>query len=161
MISLDGLWKQSFLRSLNIFFQNLIRKNIINVCLQRGKKQRSFYMIAKVDTIGCANYCFAYFYSGYSIFLSFVLIGIADKIWGHLHLLIDLLLLALPIEVCFIPAYSAVFSNDRYSKYFRQFEKEDEHWHKKWRGITILFIMGSIIFTIMGFLAMWGIDHLL
>lgn len=32
------------------FFQNLIRKNIINVCLQRGKKQRSFYMIAKVDT---------------------------------------------------------------------------------------------------------------
>ena len=111
--------------------------------------------------IGCANYCFAYFYSGYSIFLSFVLIGIADKIWGHLHLLIDLLLLALPIEVCFIPAYSAVFSNDRYSKYFRQFEKEDEHWHKKWRGITILFIMGSIIFTIMGFLVMWGIDHLL
>ena len=50
VISLDGLWEQSFLRSLNIFFQNLIRKNIINVCLQRGKKQRSFYMIAKVDT---------------------------------------------------------------------------------------------------------------
>lgn len=112
-------------------------------------------------SIGGANYEFGYFYSGYSIFLSFVFIGVANRFFEGLPPLLDFLLIALPVIVCYIPAYSAVFSNDRYLKYFKQFEKENEHWHKKWRKITVLFIIGSVVSTIMGFMVMWGIEHLL
>lgn len=108
-----------------------------------------------------ANHKFSYFYSGYSIFLSFVIIGVTNRFYEDLHPLMDFSLIALSVMVFYIPAYSAVFFNDRYLKYFRQFEKKDERWHKKWRKITILFIIGSVVSTIMGFIAMWGIEHLL
>lgn len=128
---------------------------------ERNNAKKFFHDSKGGCYLGCANYCFGYFYSGYSIFFSFVLIGITDRIFGHLHFVIVLLLLALPIEVCYIPVYSAVFSKDRYLKYFKQFEKKDEQWHKKWRRITILFIIGSIVSTFMGIVAMWAIEHLL
>lgn len=120
-----------------------------------------FYGCKNGLSIGNASHDFGYFYSGYSIFLSFILIGIADRLWGNLHSLTVLLLFALPVGLCYIPAYSAVFSNDCYLKYFKQFEKKDERWHKKWKRITILFIIGSIVSTFMGIVAMWAIEHLL
>ena len=65
------------------------------------------------------------FYSGYSIFLSFVLLGIPDGLFGGVNEIIAIAIIALPVGLCYIPAYKAVFSNDRYLKYFKQFEKED------------------------------------
>ncbi len=50
----------------------------------------------------------------------------------------------------YIPAYKAVFSKDKYLKYFKEFEKKDINWHRKWICITILFCIGAIIMTIIG-----------
>lgn len=64
------------------------------------------------------------FYSGYSIFLSFVLLGIPDGMFGGVNEIIAIAIIALPVGLCYIPAYKAVLSNDRYLKYFKQFEKK-------------------------------------
>ena len=47
------------------------------------------------------------------------------------------IMLLMPLVLCYIPAYKAVFLKDKYLQYFKQFEKEDEHWHKKWKRRTI------------------------
>ena len=103
---------------------------------------------------------FGYFYSGYSIFLSFVLLGIPDAMFGGVDEIAAIAIIALPVGLCYIPAYKAVFSNDRYLKYFKQFEKEDAKWHKKWKQITWIFCIGSVVFTIGGIFAMWGVSLL-
>lgn len=110
--------------------------------------------------IGWANHWFGFFYSGYSLFLSFVLLGIPDGIYGGINEIIALVIIALPIGLCYIPAYRAVFSKDRYLKYFKQFEKKDASWYKKWKWITIAFCVGSILFAIGGMYAMWGVSLL-
>lgn len=101
-------------------------------------------------SISVAHNMFGYFYLGYPLFISFVLGGISLREFGDLSSLAKLIILSIPIGLCYIPAYKAVFSNDRYLKYFKQFEKEDERWHKKWKWITIAFCLGSIIVTILG-----------
>ena len=110
------------------------------------------------QSISLAHHWFGFFYSGYSLFLSFVLLGIPDGLYGGVNEIIALVIIALPIGLCYIPAYRAVFSKDRYLKYFKQFEKEDEQWHKKWKWITIAFCIGSILFAIGGMYAMWGVS---
>jgi hypothetical protein len=108
--------------------------------------------------IGWANHWFGFFYSGYPGFLSFVLLGITDGIFGDVNQIITIVIIALPIGLCYIPAYRAVFSKDRYLKYFKQFEKKDASWYKKWKWITIAFCVGSILFAIGGMYAMWGVS---
>ena len=108
--------------------------------------------------IGWANHWFGFFYSGYSLFLSFVLLGIPDGLYGGVNEIIALVIIALPIGLCYIPAYRAVFSKDRYLKYIKQFEKKDASWYKKWKWITIAFCVGSILFAIGGMYAMWGVS---
>ena len=44
--------------------------------------------------------------------------------------------------------------------YLKQFEKEDAKWHKKWKQITWGFCIGSVVFTIGGIFAMWGVSLL-
>jgi amino acid transporter len=100
--------------------------------------------------IGWANHWFGYFYSGYSIFISFILAGFAIKEIGDLNAAIIIVILVIPIGLCYIPAYKAVFSNDKYLKYFKQFEKEDKYWHRKWKRRTIAFCIGSVVTTILG-----------
>ena len=102
------------------------------------------------QSIGLAHHFFGYFYSGYPVFFSFVLGGFALKLFDSPSNIVKLVLLAIPIGLCYIPAYKAVFTNDRYLKYFKQFEKEDEQWHKKWKRITIAFCVGSVIVTLLG-----------
>ena len=80
-------------------------------------------------------------------------------VWG-INEIIAIAIIALPVGLCYIPAYKAVFSNDRYLKYFKQFEKEDAKWHKKWKQITWGFCIGSVVFTIGGIFAMWGVSLL-
>jgi hypothetical protein len=111
-------------------------------------------------SISSAHHWFGYFYSSYSIFLSFALLGIPDGMFGGVSTTVAIAIIALPIGLCYIPAYKAVFSKDRYLKYFKQFEKEDEQWHKKWNRITWVFCIGSVVFTIGGIFAMWGVSLL-
>ena len=111
-------------------------------------------------SIGLGHHWFGYFYSGYFMFLSFVLLGIPDGIFGGVNLIVATAIIALPIALGYIPAYRAVFSKDRYLNYFKQFEKEDEQWHKKWKRITWVFCIGSVVFAIGGIFAMWGVSLL-
>ena len=110
--------------------------------------------------IAWAHHWFGFFYSGYFMFLSFVFQGIPDGIFGGVNLIVATAIIALPIALGYIPAYRAVFSKDRYLNYFKQFEKEDEQWHKKWKMITWVFCIGSVVFTIGGIFAMWGVSLL-
>ena len=66
-------------------------------------------------------------------------------------------LFAIPTVLCYIPAYRAVFLNDKYLKYFKQFKKEDKEWRKTWKARTIAFCLGSVFVTILGIAVMWGI----
>ena len=59
--------------------------------------------------------------------------------------------------VSYIPAYKAVFTDSRYLKYFKQFEKEDNRWHKKWTLITWIFCVGGIVIEIFGIITMMAI----
>jgi len=105
------------------------------------------------ESIGFANHWFGYLYSGYPAFLSFVLIGLYFRYYEGMNYVIVLVIASIPIGFCYIPAYRAVFTKDRYLKYFKQFEKEDERWHKKWKTITILFCIGSCVTTLLGIVA--------
>lgn len=121
--------------------------------------EKFFYGKRNGFHIGWAHHWFGYFYSGYPIFLSFVIFGVALRHFGtfsHPKIIVGAIF-AFFIGLCYIPAYKAVFTKDRYLKYFKQFEKEDEQWHRKWKRITIVFCIGSIIVTLLGIGAMWAI----
>ena len=140
-------------------FENFYNKKVD----ERTKcKDLWYYMYGKEGgiSINSAHHWFGFFYSGYSIFLSFVLLGIPDGMFGGVNEIIAIAIIALPVGLCYIPAYKAVLSNDRYLKYFKQFEKEDAKWHKKWKQITWGVCIGSVVFTIGGIFAMWGVSLL-
>ena len=112
-------------------------------------------------SIGLAHHWFGYFYSCYPGFFSWLLLGIASRVYGdEVKGMVVLLIFSFPVALGYIPAYRAVFSKDRYLNYFKQFEKEDEQWHKKWKMITWVFCIGSVVFTIGGIFAMWGVSLL-
>ena len=129
--------------------------------VQKAKELDNFYYGNKTGlSISVAHHLFGYFYSCYPGLLSFVLLGISDGVSESVNRIVTLLLVALPIVLCYIPAYRAVFFKDRYLRYFKQFEKENEQWHKKWKLITIAFCIGSVVITIGGIFAMWGVNLL-
>ena len=105
-------------------------------------------------SIGWAHHWFGYFYSCYSAFIAFIVVGIANRLLGKLDMFLFLLFFGIPIGILYIPAYRAVFSGDKYLKYFKEFEKKDDQWHKKWKRITIAFCVGSIISAVAGFFCM-------
>lgn len=131
----------------NRYYNNLKRYQIDKDKFYHDKK--SGYCI------GWAHHWFGYVYSSYPCFISFVLSGIFYRYCADLRndIALRLLILAIPIFLCYIPAYKAVFSNDQYLKYFKKFEKEDEQWHKKWKRITMLFWIGGAFFTILGIIS--------
>ncbi len=140
-------------------FEKFYRKRK-DVCSKDSESQEYMYGKKWGQSIGLAHHWFGYFYSGYPTFFSFVLLGIATKKLGSLSEVLVIILAAIPIGLCYIPAYKAVFTKDRYLKYFKQFEKEDEQWHKKWKRITIAFCIGSVIVMLLGIVALWGVSLL-
>ena len=78
--------------------------------------------------MGLVNHFFGYCYSGYFLFLSFILLGIKDVFFDIDNKIVTLLLMGLPILVGYIPAYKAVLSNDVYLNYYKKFEKKDARW---------------------------------
>ena len=117
---------------------------------EQKKKETFFRNRENGYYIGRANHWFGYLYSSYFSFFSFLLMPFIFKAGGNMHNIATLILLALPVILGYIPAYKAVFANDRYLKYFKQFEKEDEQWHRKWKRITLAFEIGSIVAISLG-----------
>lgn len=116
-----------------------------------------FYGKESGQSISLAHHWFGFFYSGYPCFLSFILVGIHFRLSENVNVMTIALAVSPPILLFYIPAYRAVFSKDRYLEYFKQFEKEDEQWHKKWKWITIAFCVGSTMTSLLGICAAWGI----
>jgi hypothetical protein len=107
-------------------------------------------------SIGTAHHLFGFFYSGYPSFLSFVIGGIYIRFYDEFDCWL-LILFAIPVVICYIPAYKAVFTKDKYLKYFKQFEKRDDSWHNKWKWITIAFCIGSVVVSLLGICVALGI----
>ncbi len=110
-------------------------------------------------SIGFAHHNFGAFYSIYFCILSDSIAAIGIKIFDDLNLIVIISCL-MPLVLCYIPAYKAVFSKDKYLQYFKQFEKEDERWHKKWERRTTMFILGAIASFLLGlglFFAILGV----
>lgn len=108
-------------------------------------------------SIGMSHYLFGYFYFGYPLFFSFIFAAFAYKAAPQMSHFYKLVLFVIPTVLYYIPAYRAVFLNDKYLKYFKQFKKEDHQWHKTWSVRTIAFCLGSVFATILGIVVMWGI----
>lgn len=108
-------------------------------------------------SIGMSHYLFECFYFGYSLLFSFIVAGFAYKVTPQMSQFYAFVLFAIPTALCYIPAYRAVFENNKYLKYFKQFKKEDHQWRKTWRVRTIAFCLGSVFATILGIVVMWGI----
>ena len=104
--------------------------------------------------IGWAKYKFDYIYSCYPGFLSFVILGLMHSSYGKLSFVIAMLMIFIPIGIGYIPAYKAVFFNDRYLVYFKKFEKESKEWHRKWKRITWAFCIGAVIISMCGIAVM-------
>lgn len=136
-------------------FRNAILKNVSRKKLKNEIK--IFYSICDPKEgyiIGFANHLFGYFYSGYSLFFSFILFGIKGMLCEIDDKVLTLIILGVPVFIGYIPAYRAVFTNDNYLKYYKKFEKKDARWHKKCKWITVAFCVGSILATTLGFLLM-------
>lgn len=123
---------------------------------EQEKIDEFFYDQENGFHIEWANHWFGYFYCGYPSLLSFTMVGIADKLLGGINAFEFIIFYGIPIGLCYIPAYRAVFSKDKYLKYFKRFKKKDKRWHRKWECITFLFLIGSIAFILLGIFAIGG-----
>ena len=123
--------------------------------LEKNKEIEDLFRNKKIGfCTSWAHRSFNSFSTCYSAFFSFVLLGFGVRLYGNLSPFTMLFLIFSPICVCYIPIYKAVYSKDRYLRYFRKFEKEDERWHRKWSRITTLFCVGAVLSFIGGIFAM-------
>lgn len=101
-----------------------------------------------------AKYIFRYTYASYPGFIAFVILGIImgyDSIPISVPLII--LIIAIPIGLSCLPMNNWVFTDNKYVKYFVQFEKQDALWHKKWKRNAIAFCIGGFMANILGIIA--------
>ena len=133
-----------------LFTKNMKKRYYDNMRKSQPQLDDLFYGKKRGFSIGLAHHNFGAFYSTYTCILSFVLEALYIKFNGEINTFVIIVIFAIPTGICYIPAYKAVFSNDKYLKYFKLFEKEDEHWHKKWKRITTAFILGAIASIIFG-----------
>lgn len=163
-IYLEEVWSNKKLNKLAnrlstiVFRMPFIKEYRQRYCERHTKKMDDFISNNKVGlSISVAHHWYGYFYSCYPAFLSFILLGVLFRFYGEVNRIIIFLVVAFPVILCYIPAYRAVFTKDRYLKYFKLFEKEDEQWHRKWKRITMAFCIGSVITGLLGIGAMWCI----
>ena len=130
---------------------------------QELKELNKFYYGKKSGlSISVAHHLFGTFYSGYSMFWSWLLIGVINKIYSPMHVrgIVALIILGVPLTIGYLPAYKAVFSHDRYLSFFKQFERKKKKWYRKWKIRSIIFCASGIIAAVLGFLLMVAIEHL-
>ena len=158
-IYLEEIWSNKKIEKIILsFFSILFSEKYMQKIndRQKNKELKDFRYGNKWGlSIGVAHYWFGYFYSCYPGFFSWLLLGIASRVYGdEVKGMVVMLIIAFPISLGYIPAYRAVFSKDHYLKYFKQFEKENEQWHKKWKMITWAFCIGALITMAIGFFCM-------
>ena len=66
-----------------------------------------------------------------------------------------------PVAISHYKLDKAVFKKKRYLEYFKEFEKKDEKWHKKWKRLTNVFLLGSIITTGIGLIIVFIINGMI
>ena len=141
---------------LNLFFTKEWRERYYERAADSQKDLRNFFYDKKRGFhIKWANHWFGYIYSCYPSFLSFIMFGFILKTYGDVTPFAMIGTLAVPIGLGYIPAYRAVFSNDRYLGYFKEFEKESKEWHRKWKRITRAFCVGGFLITLLSIAAVW------
>ncbi len=133
-----------------LFTKNMKKRYYDNMRKSQPQLDELFYGKKSGFSIGLAHHNFGAFYSIYPCIFSFVIEGLFIKYNVEMNAFVFLVIFAIPVGICYIPAYKAVFSNDKYLQYFKLFEKEDEHWHKKWKRRTIAFILGAIASLFLG-----------
>ena len=133
-----------------LFTKKMKKRYYDNMRKSQPQLDELFYGKKSGFSIGLAHHNFGAFYSIYPCIFSFVIEGLFIKCNVEMNTFVILVIFAIPVGICYIPAYKAVFSNDKYLQYFKQFEKEDEHWHKKWKRRTIAFIFGAIASLFLG-----------
>jgi len=104
--------------------------------------------------VSWAHHWLGLFCACYPISLSFALLGVGTRWFGSLPSFVVPILIFVPMGLCYIPVYKALYGKDRYLKYFKKFEKEDKCWHRKWSQITTLFTVVSVLFFFGGIVAM-------
>ena len=142
-----------------LFTKKMKKRYYDNMRKSQPQLDELFYGKKSGFSIGLAHHNFGAFYSIYFCILSESIAAIGIKIFDDLNLIVIISCL-MPLVLCYIPAYKAVFLKDKYLQYFKQFEKEDEHWHKKWKRRTIAFILGAIASFFLGlglFFAILGV----
>lgn len=148
LLNLHEKEKVFFLKITPQRYKPFIRRNQIRT------SRTIYYDSQNGFAIKMVNHLFGYFYSGYSLFFSFILFGIKGMLCEIDDKVLTLIILGVPVFIGYIPAYRAVFTNDNYLKYYKKFEKKDARWHKKCKWITVAFCVGSILATALGFLLM-------
>ena len=74
------------------------------------------------------------------------LTGVAVIIFSIMFKISNSFLISIAISLmCFVvglyPVYQYVLDDKRYIKYFKEFERKDEAWHRKWRRIAVILIV--------------------
>ena len=132
--------------------------------IRKEKANKYFYELINDKkngySISWAHFWFGWFYSDYPCFVSFTTLGILMRLYGNVAPGVLIILFVVPIGLAYIPVYNAVFKKDKYLAYFKQFEKEDEQWHKKWKRKTMLFCFGGTTIFILGIVTIFFIASL-
>ena len=103
--------------------------------------------------ISRTHHTFGLIYTCYSGTVSMIIGGCFMIGFNEINNKLIPLIEVLFVMICYIPSYKAVFSNDRYLKYYKEFEKNDKIWHKKWKRRTIIFCaIGIVSFLSSGFI---------
>lgn len=124
---------------------------------EESKKLEDFYRNKKNGfCISWTHHWLGYIYSCYPCFISFILAAIMIRIFNDFNTVV-IIVVILPIAIAYIPVKRALYKNDRYLNYFKEFEKEDDSWHKKWSRITTAFCLGAVVMTVAGVAAMWAV----
>lgn len=85
----------------------------------------------------------------YAMFISSILCGLYVRIFDRISYLVFCILFVTPCLLIYAAAESAVFSNNQYLRFFKQFKKKDERWQKKWQNMASLYCVGAwIVFAI-------------
>ena len=73
-----------------------------------------------------------------AILFTFIVAGmdIGDK---------SLMIIFISASLLFAYPLDKAIEKDCYLKYFKEFEKKDEQWHRKWKRISILFTIGMML----------------
>ena len=139
------------------FFMSEKGKRRFRLNQQRSKKELDDFFCSKEAgfCIGLAHHFFGYFSTCYLGYFSFTFCGLYKYLTGEFsHGLLKVIIMGIPIAIGFVPFHKAVFAGDRYLEFFREFEKRDEVWRRKWKWITVAYCVGGIIVAVLGFFTM-------